>query len=168
MGDDRPAMAVTEVAEGVFVHKGHHGGDPNEDNRGDLANLGFVVGNEGVAVIDSGTHPWIGTDLLTAIRAETDLPVRWILLTHMHPDHSLGVRPLQADDGTVVAHQNYPRAMGLRAATYLASMERMGLAGLSEADIILPDELVDGERAIDWADASYYWRPGRRPIPTMT
>ena len=148
-GAGRPAMAMTLVAPGVFVHKGHHGADPDDANGGDLSNIGFIVGDKGVAVIDSGTHPGIGAGLMAAIRAETRLPVRWILLTHVHPDHSLGVRPLTADGGAVVAHRNYPTAMAMRASAYLANLERQGLTGLTEADIVMPDELVDGSRTID-------------------
>ena len=148
-GADRPDMAMSEVAPGVFVHKGVHGTDPDDANGGDLANIGFIVGEEAVAVIDSGTHPRIGAALLAAVRAETDLPVRWIILTHVHPDHVLGARPLTADEGSVVAHRNFEQAMALRAAGYLANLARAGMTDLTEADVVMPDQVVDGSMTID-------------------
>jgi hypothetical protein len=38
-----PGFAVTEIAPGVFVHKGTHA-EAAPGNRGDLANVGFVIG----------------------------------------------------------------------------------------------------------------------------
>ena len=42
-----PPLRVQEIANGVFVHKGLHG-IPSPLNKGDLANLGFVVGEKSV------------------------------------------------------------------------------------------------------------------------
>ena len=86
---ETPAFPVTEVAPGVWVHKAHQA-EANADNGGDIANLGFVIGRDAVAVIDAGSTAAIARALLTEIRARTDLPVRWAIVTHMHPDHALG------------------------------------------------------------------------------
>ena len=57
------ALAVDEVAAGVFVHAGRSCNMPIGDNRGDIANMGFIVGAEAVAVIDTGNSPAIGKSL---------------------------------------------------------------------------------------------------------
>ena len=82
-------LDVEEVALGVFVHAGLIQ-EPDTQNRGDVANLGFIVGEAGVAVIDAGSARWMGEAMWRAIRARTDKPVSHIILTHMHPDHVLG------------------------------------------------------------------------------
>lgn len=144
-----PEFNFTEIAPGVFVHKGQHAGDPDPENRGDLANVTFIVGGESVAVIDTGTHPWIGEAVLREIRRETTLPVTAVILTHMHPDHVLGVRPLLADGARVFGHASLSQALASRAPSYLQNMERLGLDGLTEADVVLPNEQVEGTRTLD-------------------
>lgn len=75
-----PARAVEEVAPGVFVRAGVH--EPmTAANAGAIANAGFVVGRSGVAVIDPGGSLEAGEALLAAIRARTDLPVRFVVVS---------------------------------------------------------------------------------------
>jgi len=57
--DAAPALAVEEIAPGVFVHQPAHD-VPTPQNAGDLANLGFVIGATSVAVIDAGGSRQVG------------------------------------------------------------------------------------------------------------
>lgn len=54
------------------------------------ANSTFLVGENGILVVDTGLNSVEGTKLLTAIRRVSDLPVRYIVNTHYHPDHQGG------------------------------------------------------------------------------
>ncbi|MFN3614089.1 MAG: quinoprotein relay system zinc metallohydrolase 2 [Rubrimonas sp.] len=143
-----PAFPVTEIAPGVWVHKGAHA-EPDRANRGDIANLGFVIGEEAVAVIDAGSTPAIARDLLAAIRARTALPVRWLILTHMHPDHALGAAVFQDQGATVIGHGRLGAGLAARAESYLAAMRLALGADMDGARIVTPDEGVDGVREID-------------------
>jgi glyoxylase-like metal-dependent hydrolase (beta-lactamase superfamily II) len=78
------------------------------------ANTGFVIGDDGVAVIDTsasidadgqfGTEP--ARQLLEAIRTRTKLPVRFVINTHHHLDH-VGANAVFVDArATVLAHRN--------------------------------------------------------------
>ncbi len=58
-------LDVLEIAPGVFAHMGRIA-EPDRGNGGDVANLGFVVGQEAVAVIDTGSARWIGEALWRA------------------------------------------------------------------------------------------------------
>lgn len=118
------ALTVEEVAPGVFVHVGRIE-EPSPDNRGDVTNLGFVIGDNGVAVIDSGTARWMGEALWRAIRARTDLPVSHVILTHMHPDHVFGASALTFAGAQVVGHEGLARALADRRETYLANLSRL-------------------------------------------
>ena len=141
-------LAVTEIAPGVFVHKGAQA-EVAPENRGDIANTGFVVGAEAVAVIDAGGSAAVARDLLDAVRAETDLPVRWLILTHMHPDHVLGA-PVIVDAGaTVIGHAALARALAARREVYLAA--NAALIGPAFEGSGLPAEIVavEDRREID-------------------
>ena len=143
-----PGFTVTEIAPGVFVHKGRHA-EAAPGNRGDIANIGFVVGSEAVAVVDAGGSAAVARDLLAAIRRETALPVRWLVLTHMHPDHVLGAPVFVEAGAAVVGHARLARALAARRDTYMAASA--GLIGSAFDGSGLPVDIVpvEGQREID-------------------
>jgi cyclase len=70
------------------------------------ANGGFVIGDDGVAVIDSFASPNAARELLTEIRQRTKLPVKFVINTHYHVDHVAGNGVFVEAGATVVAHRN--------------------------------------------------------------
>ena len=59
------------------------------DNDGS-ANSTFLVGKEAILVVDTGVDAKEGSKLLAAIRSVSNLPVKYIVNTHYHPDHQGG------------------------------------------------------------------------------
>jgi len=54
------------------------------------ANSTFLVGKEGILVVDSGLNATEGDKLLREIRKISPLPVLYLINTHYHPDHQGG------------------------------------------------------------------------------
>ncbi|WP_299819148.1 quinoprotein relay system zinc metallohydrolase 2 [uncultured Jannaschia sp.] len=142
-------LAFTEAAPGLFVHRGAVA-EPAAGNGGDVANIGFVVGSEAVAVIDAGTTRGVAEGVWRAIRARTDLPVRYLILTHVHPDHTLAA-PFFAEAGAeIVGHATLDRALADRQANYLESLEAtLGAAAVIGSGAVATDIAVDGMATVD-------------------
>lgn len=69
-------------------------------------NAGFVIGDDGVAVIDTFQDPRPAKALLAEIRKLTPLPIRFVVNTHYHLDHVNGNDVFAAAGATIVAHRN--------------------------------------------------------------
>ncbi|WP_170335224.1 quinoprotein relay system zinc metallohydrolase 2 [Ruegeria arenilitoris] len=143
------ALEFLEVAPGLFVHLGRIE-EPNADNLGDVSNIGFVIGEDSVAVVDTGTAPWMGEATWRAIRERTDKPVSHVILTHMHPDHVLGTAPLARSGAQVVGHSGLERALLDRQSNYVESLSAViGPAEFIGVEPITVDLSVDEDVEID-------------------
>jgi quinoprotein relay system zinc metallohydrolase 2 len=136
------AIGVTEVAPGIFVHQGQYA-EVNPGNRGDIANMSFIAGKACVAVIDTGNSAHIGASVLEAITAVTALPVRYVINTHMHPDHVLGNAAFADLKPEFVAHHKMARGLAARAEGYLSRNKGwMGEDNFEGTRIIMPTKAV--------------------------
>ena len=150
-GDACPSGAadVTRVAPGVFVRPGAHA-LMTKDNRGAIANTGFIIGERAVAVIDTGGSFCDGQRLRRAIRAKTKAPIKFVINTHVHPDHIFGNAAFLDDRPDFVGHRNLARAVAARGAHYLrVNREYMGAESLAGTKIVPPKTAVKDPLLLD-------------------
>ncbi len=141
-------LLIEEVSPGIFVHFGSHE-TVNRSNHGAIANIGFIVGQRCVAVIDSGGNPQQGYQLKKAVKSITALPICYVINTHVHPDHIFGNRAFKNSSAKFVGHFKLPRAMSMRGQYYLdKSPDQIGFKLIAD-DIIPPDIVVQDTLTLD-------------------
>jgi glyoxylase-like metal-dependent hydrolase (beta-lactamase superfamily II) len=89
-------IATTEAAPGVYMLNGANGFS---------SNMGLLVGDERIVLIDDGMAP-ISADLMATVAELADRPIDFIVNTHVHGDH-VGSNATLAENGAVIfAHKN--------------------------------------------------------------
>ncbi len=91
-------VKAEKVGESVFLLTGAGG------------NVGVSAGPDGVVLVDDQYAPVTGK-ILAAIRTISDRPVRFVVNTHWHGDHTGGNENLGKDGAVVVAHENVRKRM---------------------------------------------------------
>jgi len=146
-GAIREQIAVDEIAPGVFFRFGVHE-ETSTTNRGAIANTGFVIGRDAVAVIDPGGSLEDGCRLRAAIRRVTGLPIRYVVMTHGHPDHVFGAGAFRQDAPSFVGHHRLPSMLAARGEFYQRRLEAT-LGEREAGPIVMPTMLVQGRMDLD-------------------
>ena len=96
---DNPDFTIKKVGEGVYAAIGSDGGKAG-------SNAGFVIGSNGVLVVDTFVSVEAAGELLAEIKKITDLPVRFVVNTHYHLDHTGGNAVFAQAGATIIAQRN--------------------------------------------------------------
>ena len=145
----RPAVTL-EVGPAIYVRRGL-AEDSSATNRDAIANLSFIVGRDAVAVIDPGGSLYDGRSLRLAIREITQLPIRYVVLSHVHPDHIFGAEAFKEDGAIFVGHARLPELLMSRGEFYRRGLERI-LADGDVAPPVVPTLLVQDRTELDLGD----------------
>jgi quinoprotein relay system zinc metallohydrolase 2 len=138
---------MDEVAPGIHLRRGVDA-DATATNNDAIANIGFIVGRESVCVMDPGGSLLDGQNLRAAIRKTTQLPIRYVVLSHVHPDHIFGAGAFVTDQPQFVGHALLPNALAQRGEYYRSNLDRIlgkGKAG----PVVAPTLLVKGQAELD-------------------
>jgi glyoxylase-like metal-dependent hydrolase (beta-lactamase superfamily II) len=93
-------IKVNKVAENIYMLVGQGG------------NIAISVGEDGVFMIDDQFAP-LTPKILAAIKTVTDKPVKFLINTHWHGDHTGGNENMQKEGAVIVAHENVRKRMSV-------------------------------------------------------
>ncbi len=118
------------------------------------SNAGFIVGDDGVVVVDAFFNPDAARALLAEIGKVTTKPVRYLVNTHYHADHVGGDAVFREAGAVIIAHRNVhgwvrTENLHLLGGDAISPKSRALVEGLA-----LPDIGVDGNVTL--------WLGGRR------
>ena len=101
---------LEEVADKIYVHFGFQE-DANKINKGDISNIGFIIGDKSILVIDTGGTPNIGEALYKKIKDISGLPISYVVITHSHPDHYFGTNVFTNESIDIIGHSKLQRSL---------------------------------------------------------
>lgn len=141
-------LVMEGLSNGIYVHHGIHE-DMSEGYHADICNLSFIVGSKGIAVIDTGGSLKTGQALREAIRQVSNLPILYVINTHVHPDHIFGNAAFIQDKATFVGHEKLPDAIERRRENYLRINQQWLGDAFAGSEIVNPSMLVKTTANLD-------------------
>src|SRR5215203_6453435 len=93
-------IKTTKVAGSVYMLEGSGG------------NIGVLIGNDGVILVDDQYAP-LSEKIKKAIAAISDKPIKFIINTHFHGDHSDGNKVFGGEGSIIVAHENARKRLSI-------------------------------------------------------
>src|SRR5262249_22211841 len=137
-------VAPTKHFQVVPVHENVFAAIAAPGDRESVGNAGFIVGKEGVIVVDAFATRAGAEELLTEIRRRTSAPVRWFVNTHYHLDHVGGAAVFARAGAVILGHESlraWIRTENLKWRAVIKPEEKAMLTGLTLPDITYRDGL---------------------------
>lgn len=130
------------------------------------ANSGFIAGDDAVLVVDSRYTPLLAAELMDAVRTVTDAPVRYVVNTHYHPDHTWG-NSYFGERGCVILARPETRDSLDKYSPYYLSYYRVHkpeeYERLKNIEVVLPDSVFTEDLRVDLGGVEahlMYFGPG--------
>lgn len=111
------------------------------------SNAGFVIGDDGVLVIDSFFNLAAARSLVAEIHRLTPKPIRYLVNTHYHVDHTGGDQAMRDSGAIIIAHRNVRGWLRVDNINLLGDRITPELRARIEA-LPLPDVTTDKDLAI--------------------
>jgi quinoprotein relay system zinc metallohydrolase 2 len=138
---------LEEVGQGIYVRRGLDE-EATPGNANAIANLACVIGKNAVAVMDPGGGVEDGRHFQESIRKITKLPIRYVILSHAHPDHVFGASAFANDKPIFVGHARLPSVLAARGDYYRKRLDQE-LGESRAGPVVQPTMLVNDRAEID-------------------
>ena len=147
-------MLPVRVSENAYAFIADNS-DVSLANRGRIGNAGFIIGPEGIVVIDTGVSFRHGQAMVAAIRRVSKLPISLAIITHAHQEFLFGAAYFQAKRIPILTHVKTAQLMQSRCENCLHHLkETLGITEMRGSRVVVPDQLVDGSEFISVAGMS--------------
>jgi glyoxylase-like metal-dependent hydrolase (beta-lactamase superfamily II) len=148
-----PAFAggLTRIADGVYSYVDAKNPTPATSFG---ANAGIIIGKDGIAVVDTLTSAKEAQRFIKDIRSITDQPIKYVINTHHHLDHSLGNSEFVKLGAAVIAQENCRREAQKDADTIIKRALNYGFTAgsLEGTTVVLPTLTFTDTMTIDLGD----------------
>lgn len=144
-------QGLVQVAEGIYSYADVKGGGP-QNSFG--ANAGIVVGSNGILVVDTLISAKEAKKFIADIRVITDKPVKYVVNTHYHLDHTFGNCEFAGLGAIVISQANDKKDARDRNADVLKNSKQYGLTeqDMEGTAIVLPDLTFTDRMEVDLGD----------------
>lgn len=147
-------MLPVRVSENAYAFIADNS-DVSLANRGRIGNAGFIIGPEGIVVIDTGVSFRHAQAMVAAIRRVSKLPISLAIITHAHQEFLFGAAYFQAKRIPILTHVKTAQLMQSRCENCLHHLkETLGITEMRGSRVVVPDQLVDGSEFISVAGMS--------------
>jgi len=134
IGEEAPRHpGLTKIAAGIYSYVDEKNPTPSSSFG---ANAGIIIGKDGIVVVDTLISSKEAQRFIADIKAVSDKPIRYVVNTHEHLDHSLGNSDFIRLGAVVVSHTNCKKNAEAAASTILQKAKSYGLT----------DELLQGTK----------------------
>ena len=139
----------TKVSPHVYAWFGPHEG-PTKANQGFRMNLGFVVGDKAVAVLETGYTEAMASEMLAHIAKITKLPVKYAINSNSQPDRFFGNEVFRKQGATIITHEKEAARMAQNGGDLAGAIERtLELPTGSVTPPGPPDKMITGDMSLD-------------------
>lgn len=128
-GHEAFAKGLTKIADNVYSYVDIKGATP-QNSFG--ANAGIVIGKDGIVVIDTLTSAKEAQRFINDIRAISDKPVKYVINTHYHLDHTFGNSEFVKLGGIIIAQTSDNENLQKSGE---ATLKNISAYGLTEKDM---------------------------------
>jgi glyoxylase-like metal-dependent hydrolase (beta-lactamase superfamily II) len=149
---------LTRITEGIYVIFGPTDRQTRE-NRGFRNNVGIVLTDEGVVVIDPGGSAWAGEMVVERISDISSAPVIAIFNTHAHGDHWMGNEGIKRSypDAVIYAHPVAKRRIeGADGEQWLELVDQRTRGTGGNRKVVPPDKTLDDNTIVSFGSTRFH------------
>jgi len=138
-----------QLTEHVYAWIGPLPG-PSKENQGYRMNMVFVIGNDAIAVIDTGYTEPMAKEMLAHIKRISSVPVKYAINSNSQPHRFMGNSVFKQAGATIIAHEKSAERMEKQGGNFATGIEN--ILELKPGSIKVPtrpDKIIKGDTELD-------------------